>query len=83
MNLLLSYIATHLLSVIESEIVNNEPQIVAVVEQEIELLIAKLETYISGKSKTAAAIAIPVLNEVATLANAGVSGAGSAISNAA
>ncbi len=83
MNLLLSYIAGHLLSIIEQELVNNEPEIVELTVKEIQLLIGKLESYISSKSSSVAAVANPVLNEVSTLATTGVSAAGYAIASSA
>lgn len=78
MNLLLSYIAGHLLSIIEQELISEAPEVVAITVKEIELLISKLESYIASKSSPAAAVATPILNEVGTVLTAAVSAAGNA-----
>lgn len=79
MNLLLSYIAGHLLSIIEQELISEAPEVVAITVKEIQLLISKLETYVASKSAPASALATPILNEVSTVATAAVSAAGAAV----
>lgn len=50
MNELFSILASHLLTIIEYEIQKNEPELIDMVTNEIELLISKLETYIQTKN---------------------------------
>ena len=83
MNLLLSYIINHLITAIEYELVREEPEVVAITVKEIELLISKLETYISTKSSPAAAVVNPILSEVGVVATAAVSAAGNAVAQSA
>lgn len=78
MSLILTLLSSHLLTIIEGELVNAEPAIVNMIIQEIELLISKLENYIEGKSPTVAAAATPVLNSVANTASNMVQAAGEA-----
>ncbi len=48
-NAILSLIVSHLLTFIEQELAKEEPQILAGIEQDIQALIAKLETMIAAK----------------------------------
>ena len=73
MNLLITYISSHLLSIIESELASNAPEIIAITQKEIQLLISKLESYIDKKAPEAAPIATPVLNTIGSVANSAVS----------
>lgn len=50
MSILLTEVTSHLLTIIEYELAKNEPEIIAMVENEIELLINKLQNYLSHKS---------------------------------
>lgn len=54
MNPIISYIATHLLTVIENEIISNAPEIAQYLENEIELLINRLQSMLA-KSKASSA----------------------------
>lgn len=83
MNLLLSYIATHLLTIVEQELVKSEPTIVAMIVKEIQLLITKLESFIEGKSTSVATVVDPVIDEVSVVATDAVNAAGTAAAAAA
>lgn len=78
MNMLLSILASHLLSVIESSLVSEEPEIVATIEKEIELLIIKLQSFIKDKSPTMATVVSPILDGVNTVADASIEAAANA-----
>ena len=79
MNLLLSYIAGHLLSIIEQQLISDAPEVVNITVNEIKLLITKLETYVAEKSPDVAAIATPVLNQVVLASSAAVEAAGQVV----
>jgi hypothetical protein len=51
MNILLSALINHFLSVAEQQLVNDEPEIVAAIEHELKLLISKIENLLLTKSK--------------------------------
>jgi hypothetical protein len=78
MNIILTLISSHLLSVIESALISDEPQIVATIEKELELLIMKLESFIKTKSPSASAIVTPILNSVNTVSDVAIEAAGNA-----
>lgn len=78
MNLVLTLLSSHLLSVIENALIADEPEIVAAVEQEIELLIIKLESFLQKTHPALAAVATPVLNNVNSVADASLDAAGKA-----
>lgn len=77
---IISLLVSHILTFVEGELAKEEPQIVATITQDIQLLIAKLESLISGKSSSVAAVATPVLNVVGAAATAAVEAAGQAVS---
>lgn len=77
-SLILSLLSSHLLTVVEDLIVASEPTVVA----EIQLLISKLENYISGKSAAVAAVVNPDLNEASADASSAVSAAATTLNNA-
>jgi hypothetical protein len=83
MSIVISLLISHLLSMIEAALIAEEPTIVA----EMQLLITKLEGYISGKSTTIAADINPVLNNISaivpTVVNTTISAVQSNISDSA
>jgi malonyl CoA-acyl carrier protein transacylase len=76
---ILSLLISHVLTFVESELVKEEPQLVALVVQDIQSLIAKLESMISAKSRNAAAIAVPLLNLAQSAAVSAVEAAGQSV----
>ena len=78
MNLILTLLSSHLLSVIEASLISEEPSIVAAIEKELELLILKLESYISSKSPSISAVVTPILTSANNVADAAVNAAGNA-----
>jgi hypothetical protein len=79
MQMLLTFIGSHLLTILEGLLVQEEPVIVAQVEKEAQLLIAKIESLLQAKSPAAAAALNPAINLVGTLANDAVAAAGNAV----
>lgn len=51
MNTILTVLSNHLLTVIEHELINAEPAIAAMIENELQLLIKKLESFLQSKSQ--------------------------------
>lgn len=78
MNLLLSALMNHFLSVAEQELIKNEPALVTEIENELKLLISKIENLISTKSSSIAAIVNPVLASAEIVADDVISAAGNA-----
>ena len=66
MNILLTALSSHMLSIIESIVEYEEPTIVAALQQEISLLITKLESYIATKSPATASLVTPIVASVRT-----------------
>jgi len=56
MNILLSALINHFLSVAEQELIKDEPEIVQAIENELKLLVSKIENLLSTKSSSVAAI---------------------------
>ena len=79
MNMLLTLISAHLLTIIENLLIADEPQIVAAAEQEVALLITKLESYLKKSSPVAAEVITPVLNGTQKVFNTGLNAAASAV----
>ena len=79
MQMLLTFIGSHLLTILENLLIQEEPAIVAQVEKEAQLLISKIESLLQSKSPSAAAALNPALNLVGTLANDAVAAAGNAV----
>lgn len=79
MQMLLTFLASHLLTILENLLVKEEPSVVAQVEQEARLLISKIESLLQAKSPAVAKVVDPALNLVSTLANDAVDAAGNAI----
>jgi hypothetical protein len=78
MNILLSALINHFLSVAEQELIKDEPEIVQAIENELKLLISKIENLLSTKSPSVAAIVNPVLTSAETVADSALSAAGKA-----
>jgi hypothetical protein len=79
MQMLFTFIGSHLLTILESLLVQEEPVIIAQVEKEAQLLISKIQSLLQSKSPAAAAALNPAINLVGTLANDAVAAAGNAI----
>lgn len=82
MSLLLTALINHILSLIESEIVKQEPATVAAIAKELEVLVAKLESYIALKNAQVAVVVNPVIESVAHVAIAAIDAAGQTIESA-
>jgi hypothetical protein len=78
MQMLLTFIASHLLTILENILIQEEPAIVAQVQKEAELLVSKIEYLLQKKSPAVAAALTPALNLVGTVATDAVSAAGNA-----
>lgn len=78
MNILLSALINHFLSVAEQELIKDEPEIVQAIENELKLLVSKIENLLSTKSSSVAAIVNPVLTSAETVADSALSAAGKA-----
>ena len=78
MNILLSALINHFLSVAEQELIKDEPEIVQAIENELKLLVSKIENLLSTKSSSVAAIVNPVLTSADTGAHSAISAAGNA-----
>ena len=78
MNILLSALINHFLSVAEQELIKDEPEIVQAIENELKLLVSKIENLLSTKSSSVVAIVNPVLTSAETVADRAISAAGNA-----
>lgn len=72
MNMLLTAISSHLLTIIENELIAAEPEIVATIEAELKLLITKIESFLSSKSSSVAAVVNPILNGANSVADTAI-----------
>jgi len=79
MQMLLTFIGSHLLTILENLLIQDEPEIVAQVQKEAQLLISKIESLLQSKSPAAAAALEPALNLVGTVTNDAVEAAGNAV----
>ena len=78
MNILLSALINHFLTVAENLLIDDEPEIVQAIESELKLLITKIENLLSTKSSSVAAVVNPVLASAETVADSAISAAGNA-----
>ena len=78
MNILLSALINHFLTVAENLLIKDEPEIVQATENELKLLVSKIENLLSTKSSSVAAIVNPVLTSAETVADSAISAAGNA-----
>jgi hypothetical protein len=81
MSAIMSLIISHLLTIIENELINEEPKIVNLIVEEIQLLINKLENLIENKSSGVAAVVNPALAVASIAAVNGINAASGAIMN--
>lgn len=79
MQMLLTFIGSHLLTILENLLIKEEPAIVAMVQTEARLIIAKIESLIQNKSPALATVVTPTLNLVNTMTNDALSSMGNAI----
>ncbi len=78
MNILLSALINHFLSVAEQELIKDEPELVAAIENELKLLVSKIENLLSTKSPSVAAVVNPVLASAVNVADNAIAAAGNA-----
>ncbi len=78
MNILLSALINHFLSVAEQELIKEEPEIVQAIENELKLLISKIENLLSTKSPRVAAVVNHVLSSAVNVADNAIAAAGNA-----
>ena len=78
-NAIMSLLISHILTFVESELVKNEPAMMAALEADIRSLIAKLESMLAAKSASVAAVVNPVLNVVSHVAVDAMQAAGQSI----
>ena len=78
MNILLSALINHFLSVAEHNLINSEPEIVAAIENELKLLVNKIENLLALKSSSLATIINPLLDNTEVIANNAIEAAGNA-----
>jgi hypothetical protein len=83
MSFILTLLSSHLLSVLESELASNEPAIVNMIVQEMQLLVNKLEAFIAAKEPALAAVVNPVLTTAGNVAAQAVQAAGTVVEAAA
>ncbi len=76
---ILSLLVSHILTFVEGELAKEEPQLIALVVQDIQSLISKLESMIAAKSSNAAAVANPLLNVAQKVAVDAVEAAGQSV----
>ncbi len=55
-SIILTFLAKHILELVESELIKEEPALIAATTQDVRLLIAKLESLISSKSAPNSAV---------------------------
>lgn len=79
MSLLLSALIGHVLSLIEAEIAREEPAAIAAIAKELEVLVARLESYIALKNPQIAAVANPAIEVVTHVAIDAMNAAGDVI----
>ena len=76
---MLSLLVSHILTFLEHELLKQEPQLVAILEQDIKSLVAKLEALIQNKSPAAEAVVAPILNAVTAVATSALDATGNAL----
>lgn len=76
---ILSLLVSHILTFVEGELAKEAPELVALVIQDIQSLISKLESMIAAKSSNAAAVVTPLLNVAQKVAVDAVQAAGQSV----
>lgn len=79
MQMLLTFIGSHLLTILENLLVQNEPEIVSQVQKEAQLLVSKIESLLKAKAPQAAVILTPSINAMNTLVQDSASSVGNVI----
>ncbi len=78
MNILLSALINHFLTVAETLLIKDEPEIAEAIENELKLLVTKIENLISSKSPTIAPVVNPILSSAEIVADKVITAAGTA-----
>lgn len=79
---IMTLLISHILTFVESELLKEEPEIIAGLVKDVQSLISKLEALIATKSPTVAAVVNPVLSSVSTVAADAVQAAGVVVNQA-
>lgn len=79
MQMLFTFIGSHLLTILENLLIQNEAAIVNQVQNEAKLLISKIESILQAKSPAAATILNPVLNLTSNLTNDAIVAVGNSL----
>lgn len=82
MNILLSALINHFLSVAEQELIKEEPEIVQAIENELKLLVSKIENLLSTKLTSVAPVVNPLITKAETIVLSGINGAVTGINDA-
>lgn len=82
MSLLLSALMSHILSLLEKELVNAEPEIVAVIVKEVNDLMSKLQLLIDSKKPSIAPIINPVIATATKIIDSGIVSSGALLQQA-
>lgn len=82
MSLLLSALMSHILSLLEKELVNAEPEIVAVIIKEVNDLMSKLQSLIDSKKPSIAPIINPVIDTATKIIDSGIVSSGALLQQA-
>jgi hypothetical protein len=78
---IMSLLISHILTFVESELLKEEPELMAVLTQDVQSLISKLEALISGKSTAVAKVVNPVLDVTSKVVTDAISAAGASVAN--
>ena len=79
---ILTLLISHILTFVESELLKEEPTLLAALESDIQSLISKLESLIASKSPAVAAAVNPALNVASVVAVDAVQAAGTVLAHA-
>ena len=79
---ILTLLVSHILTFVESELLKEEPAILAALEADIQSLISKLESLLSVKAPAVAAAVNPALNVASAVAVDAVQAAGTVLAQA-
>ena len=79
---ILTLLVSHILTFVESELIKEDPAIIAALEADIKSLISKLEGLLSAKVPAVAAAVNPALEVASSVAVDAVQAAGSVVAQA-
>lgn len=79
MSLLLNILISHILSMLEKELVASEPEIVAMIIKEVGVLSADLEALVIKHMPKVASAVNPIVDGAAKVVDAGVQAAGAVL----